>query len=401
MIDEAGAADAARAGRRAHAAHGHRRRHRDRRRAAWRAFPPKTRVGLATASSSQTLEPELKQVIFGQDAAIEHLVSARSSCRAPASARRSKPIGSFLFSGPTGVGKTELAKQLARVLGVEFLRFDMSEYMEKHTVSRLIGAPPGYVGFDQGGLLTDAIRKTPHAVLVLDEIEKAHPDVFNILLQVMDHATLTDNNGRKADFRNVILIMTTNAGARELTRQGASASATQATATAHARSKARSSAPSAPSSATASTPGSSSIRSARTSIAAGRRQVRRRARRAARREGRHDRAHRRGARWLAENGYDRRSARADGAADPEGAQEAARRRDPVRAAPRRRPCPPTWRATRSSSSSPTPANLLRSSLRIATPPISRRRAAIRSAFKEASVSEASKQFEASSAPQGL
>jgi ATP-dependent Clp protease ATP-binding subunit ClpA len=127
-----------------------------------------------------------------------------------------KPIGSFLFSGPTGVGKTELAKQLARALGVEFLRFDMSEYMEKHTVSRLIGAPPGYVGFDQGGLLTDAVRKTPYAVLVLDEIEKAHPDLFSILLQVMDHATLTDNNGKKADFRNVILIMTTTAGAREL-----------------------------------------------------------------------------------------------------------------------------------------------------------------------------------------
>ena len=127
-----------------------------------------------------------------------------------------KPIGSFLFAGPTGVGKTELAKQLAQVLGVEFLRFDMSEYMEKHTVSRLIGAPPGYVGFDQGGLLTDAINKHPYSVLVLDEIEKAHPDLFNILLQVMDHATLTDNNGRKADFRNVVLIMTTNAGSREM-----------------------------------------------------------------------------------------------------------------------------------------------------------------------------------------
>ena len=127
-----------------------------------------------------------------------------------------KPIGSFLFSGPTGVGKTELAKQMARVLGIQFHRFDMSEYMEKHTVSRLIGAPPGYVGFDQGGLLTDAIMKTPHAVLVLDEIEKAHPDLFSILLQVMDNATLTDNNGKKADFRNVILVMTTNAGARDL-----------------------------------------------------------------------------------------------------------------------------------------------------------------------------------------
>jgi ATP-dependent Clp protease ATP-binding subunit ClpA len=129
-----------------------------------------------------------------------------------------KPIGSFLFAGPTGVGKTELAKQLAQQLGVELLRYDMSEYSERHTVSRLIGAPPGYVGFDQGGLLTDAVRKHPHSVVVLDEIEKAHPDLFNILLQVMDHATLTDNNGRKADFRNVILIMTTNAGAFEMNR---------------------------------------------------------------------------------------------------------------------------------------------------------------------------------------
>jgi ATP-dependent Clp protease ATP-binding subunit ClpA len=161
------------------------------------------------------LEPSLKKVIFGQDAAIGALASAiklsRSGLGPP-----ERPIGSFLFSGPTGVGKTELAKQLARTMGVQFLRYDMSEYMEKHTVSRLIGAPPGYVGFDQGGLLTDAVRKTPHAVVVLDEIEKAHPDVFNILLQVMDHATLTDNNGRKADFRHVVLIMTTNAGAREM-----------------------------------------------------------------------------------------------------------------------------------------------------------------------------------------
>ncbi len=163
----------------------------------------------------QNLEKELQGVIFGQDEAIRNLTStiklARSGLRSP-----EKPIGSFLFSGPTGVGKTELAKQLAAVLGVEFLRFDMSEYSEKHTVSRLIGAPPGYVGFDQGGLLTDSIRKHPYAVLVLDEIEKAHPDLFNILLQVMDHATLTDNNGRKADFRNIILILTTNAGAREM-----------------------------------------------------------------------------------------------------------------------------------------------------------------------------------------
>jgi ATP-dependent Clp protease ATP-binding subunit ClpA len=163
----------------------------------------------------QHLESELKGVIYGQDHAIDQLVRVIKLSRAGLG-HPTKPIGSFLFSGPTGVGKTELAKQLARVLGINFLRFDMSEYMEKHTVSRLIGAPPGYVGFDQGGLLTDAINKTPHSVLVLDEIEKAHPDLFNILLQVMDHATLTDNNGKKADFRNVILIMTTNAGAREM-----------------------------------------------------------------------------------------------------------------------------------------------------------------------------------------
>jgi ATP-dependent Clp protease ATP-binding subunit ClpA len=166
----------------------------------------------------QKLEEELKEVIFGQDHAIGQVVRAIKLSRSGLG-NLTKPIGSFLFSGPTGVGKTELAKQLARVLGINFLRFDMSEYMEKHTVSRLIGAPPGYVGFDQGGLLTDAIGKTPHAVLVLDEIEKAHPDLFNILLQVMDHASLTDNNGKKADFRNVILIMTTNAGARELTAE--------------------------------------------------------------------------------------------------------------------------------------------------------------------------------------
>ena len=162
------------------------------------------------------LEEELKAVIFGQDEAIRSISSAVKLGRAGLGTLE-RPIGSFLFSGPTGVGKTELARQLAEVLGIAFTRFDMSEYMEKHTVSRLIGAPPGYVGFDQGGLLTDAIRRTPHTVLLLDEIEKAHPDVYNILLQVMDHATLTDNNGRKADFRHVILIMTTNAGGRELT----------------------------------------------------------------------------------------------------------------------------------------------------------------------------------------
>ncbi len=161
------------------------------------------------------LDAELKAVIFGQNAAIDEVASAiklsRSGLRAP-----DQPMGSFLFAGPTGVGKTELAKQLARILKVEFLRFDMSEYMEKHAVSRLIGAPPGYVGYEEGGLLIDAVRKAPHAVLLLDEIEKAHPDLFAILLQVMDHATLTDTHGRHADFRHVILIMTTNAGARDL-----------------------------------------------------------------------------------------------------------------------------------------------------------------------------------------
>jgi ATP-dependent Clp protease ATP-binding subunit ClpA len=161
------------------------------------------------------LEAELTRVIFGQEGAIEEVASAiklsRSGLRSP-----DKPIANFLFAGPTGVGKTELARQLARILGIEFIRFDMSEYMEKHAVSRLIGAPPGYVGYEEGGLLIDAIRKAPHAVLLLDEIEKAHPDMFSILLQVMDHATLTDSHGRKADFRHVILIMTTNAGARDL-----------------------------------------------------------------------------------------------------------------------------------------------------------------------------------------
>ncbi|MGB7922386.1 MAG: ATP-dependent Clp protease ATP-binding subunit ClpA [Pyrinomonadaceae bacterium] len=181
-------------------------------------IPPRTVVS-SEKDRLRELKPELQKVIFGQDHAIDQITRAIKLSRAGLG-QPEKPVGSFLFSGPTGVGKTELAKQLARVLGVEFLRFDMSEYAEAHTVSRLIGAPPGYVGFDQGGLLTDAVNKTPYAVLVLDEIEKAHPNLFNILLQVMDHATLTDNNGKKADFRNVILIMTTNAGARELSEGG-------------------------------------------------------------------------------------------------------------------------------------------------------------------------------------
>ena len=165
----------------------------------------------------KTLDRDLKSVVFGQEPAIEALAAAIKMARSGLG-KPDKPIGSFLFSGPTGVGKTEVAKQLAYILGIELIRFDMSEYMERHAVSRLIGAPPGYVGFDQGGLLTEAISKKPHAVLLLDEIEKAHPDVFNVLLQVMDHGTLTDNNGRKADFRNVIIVMTTNAGAETMNK---------------------------------------------------------------------------------------------------------------------------------------------------------------------------------------
>ena len=180
---------------------------------------PAKRVQSSEKNRLQTLKPDLKRVLFGQDHAIDNVVNAIQINRAGLG-QPNKPVGSFLFSGPTGVGKTELAKQLAETLGVTFLRYDMSEYSEPHTVSRLIGAPPGYVGFDQGGLLTDAVMKTPHAVMVLDEIEKAHPNLFNILLQVMDNATLTDNNGKKADFRNVVLIMTTNAGAAELSSGG-------------------------------------------------------------------------------------------------------------------------------------------------------------------------------------
>jgi ATP-dependent Clp protease ATP-binding subunit ClpA len=180
-------------------------------------IPPQS-VNQDDRTKLQTIDRDLKNVVFGQDPAIEALGSAIKMARAGLG-KMDKPIGSFLFSGPTGVGKTEVAKQLAFILGIELIRFDMSEYMERHAVSRLIGAPPGYVGFDQGGLLTEAITKKPHAVLLLDEIEKAHPDIFNILLQVMDHGTLTDNNGRKADFRNVIIIMTTNAGAESLQKR--------------------------------------------------------------------------------------------------------------------------------------------------------------------------------------
>ena len=180
-------------------------------------IPPKS-VSSSDMQILRTLERDLKMVIFGQDKAIEQLTSAIKMAR---SGLRddTKPIGSFLFTGPTGVGKTEVSKQLAQRLGIELLRFDMSEYMERHTVSRLIGAPPGYVGYDEGGLLTDAVGKHPHSVLLLDEMEKAHPDVFNLLLQVMDHGTLTDANGRKIDFRNVILIMTSNAGAENISRK--------------------------------------------------------------------------------------------------------------------------------------------------------------------------------------
>ena len=179
---------------------------------------PPTSVSSDDRSKLQHLERDLRNVVFGQDAAIEALAAAIKMARSGLG-KPEKPIGSFLFSGPTGVGKTEVAKQLAFLMGIELIRFDMSEYMERHAVSRLIGAPPGYVGFDQGGLLTEAITKKPHAVLLLDEIEKAHPDIFNILLQVMDHGTLTDNNGRKADFRNIIVVMTTNAGAADLQRR--------------------------------------------------------------------------------------------------------------------------------------------------------------------------------------
>lgn len=180
-------------------------------------IPEKT-VSANDKTVLKTLAERMSMMIFGQDSAISALTEAIKMSRAGLGDER-KPVGSFLFAGPTGVGKTEVTVQLAKALGIELLRFDMSEYMERHTVSRLIGAPAGYVGFDQGGLLTDAVIKHPHSVLLLDEIEKAHPDVFNLLLQVMDNGTLTDNNGRKADFRNVILVMTTNAGVQETQRE--------------------------------------------------------------------------------------------------------------------------------------------------------------------------------------
>ncbi|MBU0699335.1 MAG: AAA family ATPase, partial [Proteobacteria bacterium] len=179
---------------------------------------PAISVSTPDKTKLETLEDQLKEVVFGQDEAIKSLVTSIQRARAGLGTP-GKPVGSFLFTGPTGVGKTEVSRQVARILGVQFLRFDMSEYMEKHAVARLIGAPPGYIGFDQGGLLTDGIRKHPYSVLLMDEIEKAHPDMFNILLQVLDHATLTDNNGKKADFRNVMIMMTSNVGSREMSTQ--------------------------------------------------------------------------------------------------------------------------------------------------------------------------------------
>ena len=253
-------------------------------------IPPKN-VSASDRDVLRNIERDLKLVIFGQDRAIGALASAIKMARSGLGDER-RPVGSFLFSGPTGVGKTEVTRQLALTLGVELIRFDMSEYMERHTVSRLIGAPPGYVGFDQGGLLTEAITKHPHCVLLFDEIEKAHPEVFNLLLQVMDHGTLTDNNGRKADFRNVTIVMTTNAGAQEASR--ASVGFTLQDHSTDAMEVAEEAV-------LAGVPQPSrrdhSVRAARRAVGrASRRQAHRRARGAARQERRHDRARARGAR---------------------------------------------------------------------------------------------------------
>ena len=222
----------------------------------------------ATSSDRErlrTLEESLRRVVFGQDEAVHAVAQAIKRSRAGL-AQPDRPAGCFLFTGPTGVGKTELAKQLAILLGNEFIRFDMSEYMEKHAVARLIGAPPGYVGFEQGGLLVDAVRTHPYSVVLLDEIEKAHPDIYNVLLQVMDHATLTDNTGRKADFRNTVLILTSNAGSREMSASsigfadGGEVDDERAGARRPARRRPPSSASSARNSATGSTPSSRSSR---------------------------------------------------------------------------------------------------------------------------------------------
>ena len=259
----------------------------------------------------KTLEESLGRVVFGQEEAVRTVARAIKRSRAGLG-QPDRPAGCFLFTGPTGVGKTELAKQLALHLGNEFIRYDMSEYMEKHAVARLIGAPPGYVGFEQGGLLVDAVRQHPYAVVLLDEIEKAHPDIFNILLQVMDHATLTDNNGRKADFRQVVLIMTSNAGSRELSvgSIGFAESATSARAI-DARQQSRAAALEA-GRGTRVQPGvpqpARRDRLVRTALAGGhgndRREVHRAARSAVVRAARGDHAGAGGTRWLATKGYD-------------------------------------------------------------------------------------------------
>ena len=296
-------------------------------------IPPKT-VSKDDAEVLQYFEQTLKTVVYGQDKVIKSLSAsiklARAGLREP-----EKPIGCYLFSGPTGVGKTEVAKQLAVSLGVELIRFDMSEYMERHTVSRLIGAPPGYVGFDQGGLLTDGVDQHPHCVLLLDEIEKAHPDLFNVLLQIMDHGKLTDHNGKQVDFRNVILIMTTNAGAADMAKQAYGFTRTKREGD-DVEAINRMFAP--------------EFRNRldchhhlRASVAGdhrqGGREIRAAARSAARRPQRHHRIVRRG-HALADRQRLRRidGRAADGARHPGAHQEAARRRGAVRAPEGRRPC---------------------------------------------------------------